>query len=303
MGLGVQGAKRAAVAKGDVVATVDPLVASADYRNIEQVPVDYFDAVLVCTPDQQKLGIISYVLSLGKHVLVEKPLLAQDEESLLELRNKAEANGVTCYSAYNHRFEPHLVRLKQILDEPTLGKIHLAKLFYGNGTAFDVKQSTWRDQGLGVLHDLGSHLVDLVLFFFGRTENTFEVWGANRFETRAYDHVLFGSSGAPFIELEATFLSWKNTFSVDVVGDLGSAHVNGLCKWGPSTLTVRRRTFPSGVPVEETQTIECSDPTWALEYAHFQQLCCTGGNNVDNDLWINAVFNQIDRVGEEVPVP
>ena len=39
--------------------------------------------------------------------------------------------------------------------------------FYGNGTARDVRNSPWRDQGFGVLPDLGSHLLDMVLFLFG----------------------------------------------------------------------------------------------------------------------------------------
>ena len=33
-------------------------------------------------------------------------------------------------------------------------------MFYGNGTARLVRDSAWRDQGAGVLPDLGSHLLD-----------------------------------------------------------------------------------------------------------------------------------------------
>ena len=39
-------------------------------------------------------------------------------------------------------------------------------MFYGNGTARLVRNSYWRDQGNGVLSDLGSHLVDTSKFFF-----------------------------------------------------------------------------------------------------------------------------------------
>lgn len=104
----------------------------------------------------------------------------------------------------------------------------------------------WRDEGLGVLGDLGSHLLDLALFLFGSSKAEFELWGANRFETRSLDHVLFGSMGSPFLQLEATYLSWRNTFTADVFGSLGSAHIDCLCKWGPSTFTLRERKFPSG---------------------------------------------------------
>jgi hypothetical protein len=98
--------------------------------------------------------------------------------------------------------------------------------------------------------------------------------------------------------LEATLLSWRNTFTVDILAERGSAHINGLCKWGPSTLTVRRRVLPSGRPPEKAKTLECADPTWALEYEHFKRLCRVGGSNLPNDLWINTVMGELARTVE-----
>ena len=40
--------------------------------------------------------------------------------------------------AYNHRFEPHFMRLK-LIDANKLGKIYSCRMFYGNGTARLVK--------------------------------------------------------------------------------------------------------------------------------------------------------------------
>lgn len=301
LGLGVQGRKRKAIAGDDVVATVDPVVAEAQFRTIDQVPPDSFDGVLVCTPDRDKIELARYLLGLGKHVLVEKPLLAADGEQIRRFADLARASGAVCYTAYNHRFEPHIASLKKILDAKTLGAVYLAKLFYGNGTALDVKHSAWRDRGTGVLADLGSHLLDLTLFLLGPTSGKFEAWSFNRFENLAFDHVLFGFTGTPTVELEATLLSWRNTFSVDVFGELGSAHIRGLCKWGPSTLTVRRRVFPSGRPEQDAETLERPDPTWAAEYRYFKELCRTGGGNIENDLWINTVLGDLARtVGVEL---
>ena len=167
VGLGVQGRKRVAVAGADVVATVDPAVATATYRTIDQVPLDAYDAALVCTPDQTKGDLLSYLLAHGKHVLVEKPLLAEEPGRLRELAQLAASSGVVCYTAYNHRFEPHIAKLKAVVEAGTLGETYLVRGFYGNGTAMDVKGSSWRDQGLGVLGDLGSHLLDIVLYVLG----------------------------------------------------------------------------------------------------------------------------------------
>lgn len=294
VGLGIQGRKRLAVAGPDVAATVDPVAPGAMYRTIEAVPLDGFDAAIVCTPDQPKLDLLRYLLTHRKHVLVEKPLLAQDAEPLQELARLAQHAQVACYTAYNHRFEPNLVRVKRALEADAIGPVYLARAFYGNGTALDVKRSSWRDHGLGVLADLGSHLLDLVLFLFGPIEQRFALWSAQRFENRTVDHVLFGvSGGRPALALEGTLVSWRNTFTLDVFGQQGSLHVHGLCKWGPSRFILRRRVRPSGRPEEELCTEERPDPTWALEYEHFKALCAQGGTNLAHDVWINGVLNDL----------
>ncbi|MBI3011657.1 MAG: Gfo/Idh/MocA family oxidoreductase [Candidatus Omnitrophica bacterium] len=302
IGLGVQGRKRMAVAKDEVVATVDPVVEEATFHAIEEVPLDSFDAALVCTPDHTKAGLLRYLLSHRKHVLVEKPLVSADVETLREFETLARESYVACYTAYNHRFEPHIVRMKALLDAGTLGPLYLVRGFYGNGTARDVRSSLWRDQGRGVLSDLGSHLLDIGLFLFGEIDGKFELWSANRFENEAFDHVLFGVTGRPVMEWEGTFVAWRNTFTLDVFGERGSAHIHGLCKWGPSRFILRHRVLPSGRPSEHVDTLEQADPTWALEYAYFKQLCRSGGTNLENDIWIAAVLHGLDRaIGHEVP--
>jgi predicted dehydrogenase len=303
VGLGVQGSKRIRVAGSDVVATVDSLVATAQYRRVQDLALSEFDAAIVCTPDQSKLEILRYLLSNSKHVLVEKPLMAAKTQELNELEEIANSAGSVCYTAYNHRFEPHIVNLKALLEQKLLGNLYHARIFYGNGTALDVKNSPWRDDGIGVLSDLGSHVLDMALFLFGNRETAFETWSANQLETNCYDHVVFGSEGRPVLEFEVTLLSWRNTFTLDVLGDQGSAHINGLCKWGPSTLTVRKRVLPSGKPEECVQEVVSPDLTWELEYEHFKQVCSEGVSNIQNDQWINSVLEDLALTASEKSRP
>jgi scyllo-inositol 2-dehydrogenase (NADP+) len=296
-GLGIQGKKRSLVAGPDLVATVDPVNPDAKYKSVLDVPLSDYDAALVCTPDSAKIELLTYLLKNGKHVLVEKPILSDNNAEIVALRDLAKASRTVCYTAYNHRFEPHLVNLKRVMDSGRLGKIHSVKFFYGNGTARDVRNSPWRDKDMGIIPDLGSHMLDTALFLLGKIEDEFEPLKIQCFENKAPDYVLFGSKGTPFILCEASMLSWRNTFLADVVGEKGSAHIHCLCKWGPSTFTVRTRVLPSGRPAEESETIECKDPTWVAEYAHFKSLCASptspGANNLDNDIWINQVFKNI----------
>jgi hypothetical protein len=88
-----------------------------------------------------------------------------------------------------------------------------------------------------------------------------------------------------------TLLSWRNSFRADVIGELGSAHIDCLCKWGPSVFTYRKRVLPSGRPDEESHTLVCADPTWEMEYEHFKRLCQRPETNLDTDIWINSVLH------------
>jgi scyllo-inositol 2-dehydrogenase (NADP+) len=296
VGLGIQGRKRRAVAGADAVATVDPAIADADFRRLQQVPLADYDGALVCTPDAAKLELITYLLENGKDVLVEKPLLTADRSALERLRAAAERSGAVCYTAYNHRFEPHFVRMKQTIQSGELGRVHLCRMFYGNGTARDVRNSPWRDQGAGVLPDLGSHLLDTALFWFGHLDAPFTIWSADRFENRAFDHIAFGARGTPVLEMEITLLSWRNHFTCDVYGELGSAHIESLCKWGPSIFTRRKRVLPSGRPPEESVTLVQSDPTWEAEYRHFTELCeARRPGNLATDIVLNDLLNDLAR--------
>jgi scyllo-inositol 2-dehydrogenase (NADP+) len=295
-GLGIQGRKRLAVAGPDAVASVDPVAADADFRRVEEVPLSRYDAALVCTPDEAKIELLSYLLENGKHVLVEKPLLADDTAALDRLSAVAERRGAVCYTAYNHRFEPHFIRMKEAIARGALGKVYLCRMFYGNGTARDVRNSPWRDRGAGVLPDLGSHLLDTAMFWFGEIATPFTVWSADRFENRAFDHIAFGVRGSPVLELEISLLSWRNHFTCDVYGERGSAHIESLCKWGPSTFTRRTRVLPSGRPPEESVTLVQADPTWAEEYGHFKELCARGGGgNTATDIRLNEVLQDLTR--------
>jgi predicted dehydrogenase len=189
--------------------------------------------------------------------------------------------------------------MKDVLESRILGQIYLCRMFYGNGTARDVRNSVWRDCGSGVLPDLGSHLLDTALYWFGQIDTPFAVWSANRFENRAYDHLIFGARGAPVLEMEITLVSWRNHFTADVYGEHGSAHIESLCKWGPSTFVRRTRILPSGRPPEEAITLVQADPTWAAEYEHFKRLCEGSGNSAGTlaaDIRLNQVLG--DLVGK-----
>ena len=299
-GMGVQGHKRRRVAGNDVVATVDPVSTDVDYKHISDVPLGSYEAVLACIPDEPKVEFLRYCVENGKHVLVEKPLWAPGEQDIVALQAAARSKGVVLYTAYNHRFEPHYVRMRDLVASGSLGDIYSCRMFYGNGTARLVRDSVWRDKGSGVLADLGSHLLDTCRYWFGDLADDFQLSAAHAFENRAPDHVVIGNETAkPRIELEMTLLMWRNHFTCDILAERGTAHIESLCKWGPTTFTQRMRILPSGRPPEEQITLTQEDPTWVAEYDHFKRLIeQNAGTDLSGDLWIYRALNRLGREAE-----
>jgi scyllo-inositol 2-dehydrogenase (NADP+) len=296
-GFGVQGKKRQAFAGSECVATVDPVHPDVDFRSLADVPLDRYDAVLACIPDAPKYELLKYCIEHGKHVLVEKPLWVDGESEIIELEKLARARGVVVYTAYNHRFEPHYMRMRDLIASGALGQIYSCRMFYGNGTARLVRDSVWRDKGAGVLPDLGSHLLDTCRFWFGDIGAEFAVTAANAFENRTPDHVVIANEqNRPRIELEMTLLMWRNHFTCDILAEKGTAHIASLCKWGPTTFTHRIRVLPSGRPQEENIVLTENDPTWAAEYTHFKGLCEHGTKtDLATDLWLHRVLMRLGK--------
>lgn len=293
VGMGIQGIKRKKFLGSDFACSVDKFKKS-DYSSIQNVPLKDYDSVFICLPDKEKLKVINYCIKNKKHILIEKPFTLNNLKVFTTLQKKARLNQVVCYTAYNHRFEPNFINMKKLIDSKKLGKTYLCRIFYGNGTAKLVKKN-WRDSGKGVRLDLTPHLLDLCNFWFGKNIGNFKIISSNSFENKASDHALIISEKSkPKIYIEISYVMWKNTFSCDLIASKGSAHINNLCKWGKSTLTYRKRKFPSGKPVEIKNSIIRNDPTWLLEYKNFKNIIKKQKKtDFSKDLWIQKQINRI----------
>ena len=92
-------------------------------------------AAVIATPAVLHLGQVRELVQAGIHILVEKPLISKDPSIIKKLQQAAIQNKTVLYTAYNHRFEPHFIKMKKLIDSNQLGKIYSCRMFYGNGTA------------------------------------------------------------------------------------------------------------------------------------------------------------------------
>jgi scyllo-inositol 2-dehydrogenase (NADP+) len=288
VGLGNIGGKRRAVLGDRCVATVDPFNPAADFRQPDQCPDDRYDAAILSVPNDVKVRLMEYFLTRGKHVLVEKPLIL-DAATGDRLGGLARASGAIWYTTYNFRFEPNVVALKRHLDAGSIGRLYRVRMFYGNGSAGNIV-GTWRDSPLGILEDMASHLIDLTGFVFGRSGCEFRVWERHRHELKGFDHCLLATSDRS-VTIECSFLSWKNRWRIEALGEDGALEMNGLTKWGKSELLILRRRRPSGVPDESREVAHGPDPTWAADIRHFEAMVATGVTSCENDLWLSRAVH------------
>jgi predicted dehydrogenase len=292
VGLGNIGRRRQALLGQRCIATVDPLASGADYKEPGECHDDRYDAAIVAVPNENKLPLVEYFLERGKNVLVEKPLLFPDRQRAEHVATLAKDHGAIWYTSYNHRFEPLIQRLRERLASGAIGQLFHARLFYGNGTVRHVVGS-WREQGLGVLEDLGSHLLDLAGDVLDYRGQRFEPWTLGRYESVNFDHAVIASQDRRVV-LEMSFLCWKNTFSIDLFGELGSLHVCGLPKWGPARFVERQRVFPSGAPLETVETSATDrDVTWERDLDFFESQVTSRETSLANDYWISSTLHEL----------
>jgi len=298
VGLGVQGLKRIKEVGDDLVFTVDPQNKNANFSSVREVPLELYDSAILAVPDAPKYDLLIYLLNNSKHVLVEKPLMLPSVKNFFELEELASKKKTFLYTAYNHRFEPNIKRAKTFLENNHLGEIYACNLYYGNGTAQLVKNSPWRDQNSGVLADLGSHLFDLIDFWFKAEKIESLKSTLSRLENMSPDsaQLSFEMSNIQF-NLGMTYCSWKNTFRCEIIGEKGSIQISSLCKWGDSEFVHLIRKLPSGKPLENRIIEPVGDKTFKKEYEYFKKKSKMNFSvSLLKDRWI---YSNIKKVYDE----
>ena len=199
------------------------------------------------------------------------------------------------YVAYNHRFEPFFEIKKKLLTKKKIKIIYLVKMFYGNGTSILVRNS-WRNKNLSILEDLGSHLLDLCIFWYGKDVKLLS-YKPYKLENNFYDYFELKLKIKKIVFLlEATYCSWKNTFYLNTISKNGYLRINSLCKWKKPSLTIAKRAYPSGVPKIKRFNKNILDPTWKKEINFFRNQIKIKKNNVLIDLLKKElVINKILR--------
>lgn len=141
-------------------------------RSINEILADKdIELVIVNTPNETHFDFTAKALEAGKHVVVEKPFTSTVEEArqLITLSKKANK---TLSVFQSRRWDGAFMTLRKVIDSGVLGKVVEYEAHYDRFRNF-IAPNTWKEEpgpGVGILYNLGSHMLDQALVLFGKPD-------------------------------------------------------------------------------------------------------------------------------------
>ena len=143
--------------------------AYGDYRDL--IEDEDLEVVHITSPNHLHFAQVSAVLEAGKHVICDKPLAmnSQQTEALVQL---AERKGLVNSVVFNHRFFPLVWQAKNLVEQGEVGTIYMIGGGYHQDYMLYETDYNWRveeDKGgaLRTVGDIGSHWLDIIQFVTG----------------------------------------------------------------------------------------------------------------------------------------
>jgi len=134
------------------------------YTDYKKMLADGLDAVSVVVPTKLHKQVVLDALEAGVHILVEKPIAdtAENADTMISAAKKA---GKILMVGHIERFNPAVIKLKEIIDSGTLGKIVSI-------STKRVGPYNPRIRDVGVILDIGVHDIDVISYLYGKKINS-----------------------------------------------------------------------------------------------------------------------------------
>lgn len=131
------------------------------------------DAVIVCTPSVMHYDVCKMAAEKGINVFCEKPFTTSPAQAK-ELADIFEQKGLVNQVGYVYRFDAVFGKVKEMLAQQLIGKVVHANVQFLSSTISKMQpEKGWRskrENGGGATYEMGSHVFDLMEFFFGKPQ-------------------------------------------------------------------------------------------------------------------------------------
>jgi UDP-N-acetylglucosamine 3-dehydrogenase len=191
-----------------------------EYANyVEMLHDEQPDAVILAVPTPLHLPVATQVIAKGCHLLVEKPM-ADTPENAHQIMEAARGAGVRLAVGHIERFNPAVRRLKQVIQEGTLG---------------DILSISARRVGLpsphhgqtNVVVDLAVHDLDVIRFLLDARPQVVSSVVGRLYDGVAEDHadILLLAGEVPCV-IQVNWVTPVKVRTLSVVGSAGYAELN-----------------------------------------------------------------------------
>lgn len=188
------------------------------------------ELVVITTPNQLHFSQAKKALEAGKHVVVDKPFTidSADARNLIEIA-RVEQKILSVF--HNRRWDSDHQTVKKLIKSGVLGKIVECESHYDRFRQ-ELIPGAWREKnepGAGILYDLGSHLIDQAVNFFGKPSHVYADIRVQREHAQADDNfeVILYYPGLK-VTLKAGMLVAHTTPRFQILGLQGSYIKYGL---------------------------------------------------------------------------
>ena len=138
-------------------------------RSVEEALADSaVSLIVVGTPNETHFALARQALLAGKHVVIDKPFAASSAEAE-ELIHLAAERKLVLAPFHNRRWDGDFLTLRKLLKSGDLGRLVTYESHFDRFRPL-LREATWKEAGNdanGMLFDLGPHLVDQAVAFFG----------------------------------------------------------------------------------------------------------------------------------------
>jgi UDP-N-acetylglucosamine 3-dehydrogenase len=189
------------------------------YTDYKEMLASGLDAVSIVVPTKMHRQVATDAVESGAHVLVEKPI-ADTVENANAIIDKAKENDRLVMVGHIERFNPAVIKLKEIINSGLLGKIVSI-------STTRVGPYNPRIRDVGVILDIGVHDIDVISHLYGRDVNqVYAVAGADihSFEDHATIHMRYDHEFSGLVEVN--WLTPHKVRKLTAVGVDGVAYLD-----------------------------------------------------------------------------
>jgi|YelNatPaOPRAMG01_1025707.scaffolds.fasta_scaffold61827_2 predicted dehydrogenase len=227
------------------------------FTNYEELfESNYVQAVSVCVPTHLHSKVVKAAAEHGIHVLCEKPIAStlKEADEILDAVSKSKIKFTV---GYNRRFLPNHILMKKYLEEGRIGKPILARASTITMGPYQpqIEVSKYADEAkkrVGCLFDSGAHLVDLMLWLFGKPKEVNSIMSTyfegvtvddSAIMVTKFENGVIGSVHVAWLDLP-NFKATENTRRIEIIGTHGLLESDCL---GPSLSIYNKTSLTSKI--------------------------------------------------------